>query len=137
MGHCPKGRNSTWKSPADVAWQSRMSSFFQPEVSPMFQKPHSSRGAGGSAEAGVAGDVTADNDATESEPEALSEQPQSSAPWNWLHWLDGELVPLLSCLQGLECRIARAPARAVHRLHCDWHREHLSGNSAFPCAPMQ
>eukprot|EP00961_Rhodomonas_salina_P107842 1452124-Rhodomonas_salina.1 len=117
MGRRPKGSNTASKSPADVARQSTMSSFFQPQVSPMFQKPQSSRGAGGSAEAGVggsanadrgsaaasglagaagrggaesetivvvdddagvAGDVTGDAEATESEPDASSEQQQSS-----------------------------------------------------------
>eukprot|EP00961_Rhodomonas_salina_P085832 1152739-Rhodomonas_salina.1 len=138
-----------------------MSSFFRPEVAPMFEKPQKSLAEGGSAAGGVGGsanagstsrlaepetilvddydsgvgrDVTADDDATESEPEASSEPQQLSTDTEHTSlslqfnpvdvkllllkqpWLDQQLVLLLSGLQGLES-IVQSPVRAVHCLH--------------------
>eukprot|EP00961_Rhodomonas_salina_P117558 1582374-Rhodomonas_salina.1 len=52
MGRRPKGSNSASKGAADVAQQTKMSSFFRPEVASMFEKPQNILAAGQSAAGG-------------------------------------------------------------------------------------
>ena len=59
MGLWQKGSNSASKGAADVSQQTKMSSFFRPEVTPMFEKPQNSLAAGQSAAGGVDGSANA------------------------------------------------------------------------------